>query len=374
MKKIDVIITDSELKHSLATVRALGKEKLKVATCSEKFSATKLSRYSKYSFKYNKNNLITKVLENAGEDKTSTLIPIGYNSNILCSKNKKILMKKFNMLIADYDKITLASDKEKINSILDKIKFPKPKTWIIKSMGDIKKVDFNGPMIIKSSQEMRGKKVEYLNNLEELKQKAKERLNYGTQIVQERVRGFGCGFFALCKKGKVKVSFQHRRIREYPYSGGVSSCAESYYDPKLESLGKKIVKALNWEGICMIEFICEDKTKNYKLIEMNAKFWGSLDLAIASGINFPYLLYLEANNKPYTIPKYKTGVRFQWILPEDTLRIKTSPKKLGAIKEYLTDLFSFKVKKDIGYIFIDPLPTLLRIGATFIKLFKWNLN
>jgi predicted ATP-grasp superfamily ATP-dependent carboligase len=77
----------------------------------------------------------------------------------------------------------------------------------------------------------------------------------------------------------------HRRIREYPITGGASTAAESFYDPALRDLRLTLLRALNWHGVAMVEFKKDQRDGTHKLI--NAKFWGSLDLAIAAGVDFP---------------------------------------------------------------------------------------
>lgn len=77
----------------------------------------------------------------------------------------------------------------------------------------------------------------------------------------------------------------HRRIREVP----PSSAAESTYNSELLKLGRKILELLNWHGVAMVEFRRDSATGEFKLIEINPKFWGTLDLAIAAEIDFPHL-------------------------------------------------------------------------------------
>ena len=55
----------------------------------------------------------------------------------------------------------------------------------------------------------------------------------------------------------------HRRIREYPSSGGPSTCAESYFDEKMLEYGKKILDHLKWDGVAMIEFKKDDSSGTY---------------------------------------------------------------------------------------------------------------
>jgi predicted ATP-grasp superfamily ATP-dependent carboligase len=252
--------------------------------------------------------------------------------------------------------------------ILGNADVPFPKSYVVRSRKDIGKIPKLKKMAVKSSEEEKGKKVDYAHSRKELVEKLDVRLKHGPQIVQEYIEGFGCGFFALCDKGKVLQSFQHKRIRQYPESGGVSSVAESFYDKKLEGYGKKLVKKLNWTGVCMVEFICDEKSGKYYFIEFNPKFWGSLDLPISCGVEFPYLLYQLSKGKQIKNRKYDIGKRFRWVLPEDTLRIKTSKKKTRAFMEWVGDFFDGNVKSDVGYLFKDPLPVFIRMGGTVYSL------
>ncbi|MCD6360205.1 MAG: hypothetical protein J7M38_05010 [Armatimonadetes bacterium] len=63
----------------------------------------------------------------------------------------------------------------------------------------------------------------------------------------------------------------------------------------------------------MLEFKKEYETGEYYLIEVNPKFWGSLDLAVESGVDFPgyiydyYILGKKPNFKGYR------NICFTWL-------------------------------------------------------------
>ncbi len=93
--------------------------------------------------------------------------------------------------------------------------------------------------------------------------------------------------------------------------------ARSFYDPELQSIGIRILKKLNWHGVAMVEFKKDAKSGEYKLIEINPKFWGSLGLAIASGVDFPYLaskMCMEGDIEP--VYDYDRNLIYRWILPD----------------------------------------------------------
>lgn len=372
-REFDVLVTDSRYKHALAAVRALGKEGLRVATCSEGFSPTSFSRFSKRSFSYNKKNFRDLLIKFIKENDVKLVLPIGYGTNRMCSEIKKEISEYSNIVVDDFSKMQIVSDKSKIIYLLKKENIVFPQTFVINKLDQIKNISEGKDWIIKSSFEETGKKVDYASSKKELKDIMEVRLKFGPQIVQERILGEGRGFFAFCDKGKILQSFQHRRIRQYPESGGVSSCAESIFDKDLENISVKFLKSIKWTGPVMLEFIYDENAKKYYFLEMNPKFWGSLDLSIFCGLNFPIIPFRLTREEEIRKEKYSVGKRFQWMLPEDILRIKTSKNKKSARRDLKKDFLNKRVGKDISYIFKDPLPTLIRLAATVVQyLLKWN--
>jgi predicted ATP-grasp superfamily ATP-dependent carboligase len=123
--------------------------------------------------------------------------------------------------------------------------------------------------------------------------------------IQNKVSGVGVGIEVLCKDGEVLVSFAHRRVHEVPLSGGGSSYRQSILMPKTAlSDTRKLMKALNWQGIAMIEFKWDIQTDTYVLMEINGRVWGSLPLAIRAGVDFPALWLDVLMNRPIQQPEY----------------------------------------------------------------------
>jgi predicted ATP-grasp superfamily ATP-dependent carboligase len=111
-------------------------------------------------------------------------------------------------------------------------------------------------------------------------------------MVQEYVPGTGIGISAVMRNGNPVCLIQHRRLREYPPSGGVSVYCESMKEsPDLVARSVALLRAMEWEGVAMVEYRYDELSGNYWLMEVNGRFWGSLPLALHSGVEFPYLLY-----------------------------------------------------------------------------------
>jgi predicted ATP-grasp superfamily ATP-dependent carboligase len=132
-------------------------------------------------------------------------------------------------------------------------------------------------------------------------------------LVQQRIRGTGFGISVLVWEGKLIASFAHRRIREKPPSGGVSVISESIaMDPALLAQSLGLLKSFAWNGVAMVEYKKSEGGVPY-LMEINGRLWGSLQLAIDAGVDFPRLLVEAAlGMNPAPVTSYAHGVRLRW--------------------------------------------------------------
>ena len=169
-------------------------------------------------------------------------------------------------------------------------------------------------------------------------------------LLQQRVIGPGVGIFLLRWNGRTIASFAHRRIREKPPSGGVSVYRESIAaDPELVALSIGLLDTFDWQGVAMIEYKLDEVTGTPYLMEINGRFWGSLQLAIDAGVDFPRLLLdCALGTTPDPVTAYRTGIRSRWWWGDvDHLlsRVRRSsralnlppgdPSRLGAVARFL---------------------------------------
>ena len=128
--------------------------------------------------------------------------------------------------------------------------------------------------------------------------------------------------------------YLHKRVNMYPESGGVSTKATTIYDKKLYHQGKLVLDSLDWHGVAMVEFKKHSKNGKFYLIEVNPKYWGSLDLGLAAGIHIPYL-HSTMSSRDYSKLKKKTEykkITFFWPI-EDLQRVFHSEKRLKGLIE-----------------------------------------
>lgn len=116
-------------------------------------------------------------------------------------------------------------------------------------------------------------------------------------LVQGWCGGYGFGQMLMMAGGVARLRFQHRRIREYPASGGVSTlCASislSEHAAQMER-SEALLRDIGWEGPAMVEYRHDPATGRYWLMEVNGRFWGSLPLASQAGAEFAWEQYRAA--------------------------------------------------------------------------------
>ena len=133
-------------------------------------------------------------------------------------------------------------------------------------------------------------------------------------LIQGFVPGRGKGVFALFDHGTPLVWFAHERLRDVRPSGSGSSLRRSIpLDPRLLEPADRLLRAWKWHGPAMVEFR-DDGVNEPCLIEVNGRFWGSLELAIASGVDFPNLWVRLLTGEPVEpTTEYATGVTRRWL-------------------------------------------------------------
>jgi len=134
-------------------------------------------------------------------------------------------------------------------------------------------------------------------------------------LLQQPILGPGLGVFLLRWSDQILAIFSHRRLREKPPSGGVSVyCESTPLDRRLVSQSIALLEQFGWQGVAMVEYKQQEATGDAYLMEVNGRFWGSLQLAIDAGVDFPSLLVRAAlGERVSPVRSYEVGVRSRWL-------------------------------------------------------------
>jgi predicted ATP-grasp superfamily ATP-dependent carboligase len=358
---LKVFITDANFKHTLGAIRALAKEGVEVHAGSHVRTALGFhSKYTSRTFLYPDplfSERFLRAMERIdGQENYDVILPVGNETCFsLITGSSSTLRKKIPApSLASY---LIACNKVKTLALAKTHAIPIPRTiFPLDSDSDVMNLRF--PAVAKPA--LGSGNTRMLQNAEEAVAYWRGVRHAGTEtVLQEFVRGEGYGFFALYSKGELQVFFMHKRLREIPASGGPSTAAQSVYEPRLFKLGRKVLDLLSWNGVAMVEFRRDIRTGEFELLEVNPKFWGSLDLALVAGVNFPYLaaqlVAFGACNPP---PTY-SAVKFCWPITDDYEHLRNHPSSALRV---VTDWLNPRVKKNVWLS--DLRPQLVLAGIT----------
>ncbi len=135
-------------------------------------------------------------------------------------------------------------------------------------------------------------------------------------LIQEYLPGAGFGYSTvLSPPGRPVAHFIHRRLREYPPGGGPSSYAVSTREPELVAMSVRLLQTLGLVGPAMVEWK-QDAAGAFRLLEVNPRFWGTLPLAVAAGVDFPWLAYQVLTGAEPDSAAYGVGIRLRYVLKD----------------------------------------------------------
>ncbi|HLD62614.1 MAG TPA: ATP-grasp domain-containing protein [Candidatus Norongarragalinales archaeon] len=387
-----VLVTDASKRASLAAIRSLGRRGVRVAALDpSRFAAGFLSRYCSEKIlcpnpQQNPAGFLKTVEKELSTGKYDVFLPVHDFSLIPVLKNKDKLEKHAAIPFVDFETFEKTADKSITQGIASKAGVRTPRSFYPSSLLQVERLSdkLDYPVVVKARSQTQagdGKATtayvsakSYCHNPRELL--AQFDLVFKktgvAPIIQEYVAGKGVGVAALFNKGKPRALFSYKRVREYPISGGPSTLRESTDDAFLKKQAEKILRALKWHGLAMVEFKQPAKGEA-AFLEVNGRFWGSVQLAVSSGVDFPFLLYkMAVDGDVAPVKKYAVGVKQKWLMPGDLLhyaqKLRFSKGKLGVASEFASSLLLEKCYEDY-FDPRDPLPAFGALG-TSLKYLK----
>ena len=342
---INVLVTDPPYVHTLAMVRALGKLGFGVDVVSDRDQP--LAAFSKFCRQAHtiprgpEEGRFGHLNDVLAQGKYDVLIPIGTHSFKMVSENLSDIAPPSKTLVPPMDMLQTAMNKKAVYELSQQLGIRVPKTRYPESLEEVKSLstELEFPVVVKGLIEAAVNVVDFARSPTDLVtkwdrlRKQHEKSQQGTlPMVQEFIGGDCFGFFALYQKGRCKRVFMHHGLRDYP---GFTARATSVFDPRLKELGVRLLDALQWEGVAMVEFKANPKTRDYTLMEINPKFWTSLDLAVESGANFPLWYVQAALGKDLDYSEdYQVGVKYHWPLSQDFRLLIRRPQLLRKFIEF----------------------------------------
>ena len=377
---MSVLVTDGHFRKTLAVVRSLGRKGIAVTVGERTHLNT--SFFSKYctrrlvypSPRQSPVQFIEFILKEIKKNHYDCLFPMEEETLLLLAKHHCEIAKYTHLLISDLQKIEYVRDKGNLLQFAEKHGIPVPKTsydpptLTLPPWGGGEGEGY----VIKPRISSGSFGIVYVKKREDLipsYQSVHQRFPF--PLIQEWIPDGGgtYGLSALFDEASnIKAAFVHKKLRMYPVQGGPSTLREGVEHPQIMELGLSLLKSLNWVGVGMVEFKVDSRDGVPKLMEVNPRFWGSLQLAIVSGVDFPYLILRMAKGESFEpVLRYQVGKRCRWLLLGDILHFFNNPNRF-----HLHPSFFRFFDPDTSYDIIskeDPLPVLGSAATFFTFLY-----
>jgi predicted ATP-grasp superfamily ATP-dependent carboligase len=333
-----VLVTDGLWRKSLSAVRSLGRHGLEVGvTGDSRFTTSFYSRYCARKVLLprasNADAYIAGFMHELETHSYDVIVPMEDDTIRVLLQHRDQIEQLARLPLPATSSMAKASDKAATLALAKKLDIPHPWTRQPKSEEELRELLPTVPLpaVVKPVNSSGSRGLQYAATPQELLTSFRTVLEaYGPPLVQERIpEGPGVGAAVLFGPGQQPLAgFTYKRLREYPVHGGPSTLRESTHEPELLDTAVRLLKALDWYGVAMVEFKLDPRDNVPKLMEINPRFWGSLELANASGVNFPWLLYQTAMGAP---PEphfdYSAGVRCRWLVPGDVLHFLSNSSR-----------------------------------------------
>lgn len=366
------LVLEGEGKPALAAVRSLGRAGCEVDVVAAGAGAMSLvSRYCRRGFLqpsiHDGPAWQSFILERLREGRYDVLVLGGQSSAERVAAQRQVFEPHVRMLLPEPAAFAVALDKVRTLRFAQELGVPVPGTIFPKDVEELRRSapGLEYPLVVKGPSGSGSKHVRFASSPDQLVQQFIEVSRLGAAegasppMVQEQISGEGLGYAGLFHAGRPLAEFMWRRLAEYPVTGGPSATAESIVDQTLGDLARRTFEALRWTGPAMMEFKRDQRDGTPRLMEINPRFWGSIELAIRCGVDFPRLYLNACLERPFEpVLSYAVGRRLSF-LSYRALRALSNPADRWS---FLADL-AHPDRFDIDWG--DLRPTLREIRATY---------
>jgi predicted ATP-grasp superfamily ATP-dependent carboligase len=287
----------------------------------------------------------------------------------------------FTLPFSDIDTVERILDKNLLYRKCEERGIPIPRTYYVgEQTPEQISLEISYPCIVKPALQRAftnefGEKVLRANNREDFLGLCK-RAGHHPLLAQEIVGAGVDSFYSLCsyigRDGQAKGTFVGRKLEQYPPDFGTACLVDSRYVDEIVERGVDILKEFGYHGISEVEFIYDDRSREYKLLDINTRVWKWIGLPISAGIDLPWLAYADAVfGNVEAAPGQGDGLRWVYLKDYIALRRQTPGVQETTLtrQEWLDLIAGSENSQIVDAVFSvdDPEPFVQMIESLFAK-------
>lgn len=399
---MDVLILDGELKSALSAVRSLGRAGIAVSVGSTLSTGMAMhSRYTQYAFVYP--SPYTDQLGFIDALKTEA-IRLGNRPLVYAFSDATYLsLFEYRDSLASYmelvfpaeESVHIAYNKAATYSLARVSQIPTICTYTCDALHEIERVGAEGtfPKVVKPRRSVSWQggvgvfgSATFAPNIDALRQQFLDVYTRTGEppLIQQCIYGEEYGVEMLVHDGYPYAMVAHHRLRSLSPTGGASVLKETMEDSELRgtliAYAQQLALTLKWEGPMMVEFKVDADTREPLLMEVNGRWWGSLPLAVAAGVDMPLLFYDAVRKRriperpvmpdQYMATRHFLGdIRYllRVICARDPMRSRVYPSRVHAIRDFFR--IPRGTQSDV-WCYTDWKPALMEIITLVKRVWK----
>ena len=354
-----VLLLGSNDRSSLAVARSLGAARVQVEVA--RIGASSMCESSRYvarvvdlgDARRHLRRTADSLIEHLTQETYDLVIPMGDTAAELAAHLRDDINRRTRLAMPDRGAYALCHDKEQTLQVAKKLGIPAPAYDVLRRWEDLEDRGLSGlnlPCYLKPNYSARVVgdsivkfRVRKARTEDEVLDFCRFNLGNTPIMLQQECPGVGAGIYLLANHGRVLSMVQQIRLHEPSDGGGSSYRTTVPLDPKLAEYAHAFVQESEWHGVAMIEFKGDPDRRNWFLMEVNGRFWGSLALTVRAGLDFPRWLYeMETGRvspKTFTSVNPSLNVRqrhlrkdFGWLVT----KLRRFPNRVNLVRSWIS--------------------------------------
>ncbi|MGA9574068.1 MAG: ATP-grasp domain-containing protein [Lysobacterales bacterium] len=371
MKILLVTEHSADDRKSLAALRALTKSGAKASVASDVSNSSPLrSRYCHSRVRCpdplaDWTAFSAWIREQVLAGQYDVVLPLSDYPTMALVEQRDLLQAKMAVPVPSGKSCGIAHDKLKLIRLAAGLGIDVPETWCPESRDEVKQIgrQVSFPCVLKLRKGAGGIGLSFpqsaaglLDTYDQLDIRSDSVFTSDRPLIQEYIPGLVHDACLLFRYGEARAALSQKRLAMYPQTGGVGIHNETTSEPELIEKARLLLSSLDWHGPAMVEFKHDRRDGKFKLMEINSRYWGTLDLAIQAGVNFPWLacrMALDGDIDP--VFTYRVGLKYRWNWTYGWQYVMQSEQRMQALWEF------YKPAADTCSEFwpADPMPHLL---------------
>ncbi|MBN2860294.1 MAG: ATP-grasp domain-containing protein [Sphaerochaetaceae bacterium] len=369
-----VIVLGAET-QGLGIIRQLGEAGIDTVVVDQ--DAVGVARFSKYcngffrSPPYRYAERFVHFLERIADEqelKEWTIFPTDDEQVKALSIYRDRLLERYSLWTQAWDKVSVLYHKGLFYKYANQCGLSAPGTCSIDDIRKLCNEQLEFPVIVKPTakeefyRRFKRKAIEFddYSLLRDFLIEARKYIPLEQLLIQERIPGSGDNQYSLAglfDKGEPVFFVTARRVRQHPLDFGHASTYVKLMDiPELVGPSMELMRAIGYSGVCEIEFMLDPRSGEYRVLEVNPRFWGWHTITRSCGVNLPEMLFRQVYGMDRTDVLTSRDYTGSWVknITDIPVSIKLwNEEKLGMaelLKQYVN------ASENATFWSKDPLP------------------